>query len=98
MEIDTAIRAGFSCDQKEWHEAMQLCIAALLRRGWRPMLYDNSSGTWQWTDQFTWPDEFGDGPEGTAAAAVLSWVAFGDSGGATDLRIATELPTEPPGA
>jgi hypothetical protein len=97
MEIDAAIRTGFDCDQKAWHEAMRLCIVALLRRGWRPMLYDDASGAWQWTDRFTCPEEFGNGPEGITEAAVSSWVAFGDSGSAEDLRFATRLPTEPPG-
>ena len=27
-------------------EAMRLSIASLLRRGWRPMLYDDASGRW----------------------------------------------------
>jgi transposase len=67
MDIDAAIRENFVCDQKEWLEAMQLCIAALLRRGCRPALYDHETGAWKWTDWFTCPDEFGVGPEGIAA-------------------------------
>jgi len=92
MDIDAEIQEGLARDQIDWHEAMCVCIASLLRRGRRPMLYDERSGTWQWTDQFTVPEMFGDGPEGIADAAVTSWVAFGDSGGAEDLRFATELP------
>jgi hypothetical protein len=94
MEIDAAIQEGFACGQNDWHEAMRLCIASLLRRGWRPMLYDKEFGTWEWTDRFNGLDEPGDGsPECIAGATVASWVAFGDSGGAEDLRFATRLPT-----
>ena len=93
-DIDMAIREGFGppVDQKQWFDRMVLCIAALLRRGWRPMLYDGKAGAWLWTDRFDCPDEFGDGPEGVAAAAVTSWIAFGDSGGAEALRFATAIP------
>jgi len=95
-EIDAAITEGFACDQREWHQAMRLCIEALLRRGWRLMLYGQEAGAWQRTDRFVWPDEFGDRPEGIANAVVASWVAFGDSGGAEDIRFATRLPTDGP--
>jgi hypothetical protein len=94
MQIDTAIRDEFAFDNhKDWQEAMRLCIAELLRRGYGTALYNCESSSWEWTNRFTWPDEFGEGPEGIAAAAVQSWLAFGDSGRAEDLRFATELPT-----
>jgi hypothetical protein len=38
MEIHAVLTDGFTCDQKQWHQAMRRCIEALLRRGWRPML------------------------------------------------------------
>jgi len=97
MQIDAAIQNEFLFDDPgDWQEAMRLCIAELLRRGYRPALYNYEARTWEWTDRFTWPEEFGEGPEGIAAAAVRSWLAFGDSGGAEDLRLATELPTVAP--
>jgi hypothetical protein len=97
MQIDAAIREAFAFDDyRDWQEAMRLCIAQLLRRGYKPALYSYESCSWGWTDRFTWPAEFGEGPEGIAAAAVQSWLAFGDSGGAEDLRFASELPTDGP--
>jgi len=100
MQIDSAIMQEFAFDDhRDWQEAMRLCIAELLRRGYRPALYNYEASAWEWTDRFTWPEEFGgfgDGPEGIAAGAVQSWLAYGDSGGAEDLRLATELPTVPP--
>jgi hypothetical protein len=93
MQIDAAIREEFVFDDhRDWQEAMILFIVELLGRGYRPALYDHASCSWNWTDRFTWPEEFGEGPEGIAAAAIQSWLAFGDSGGAEDLRFATNLP------
>jgi hypothetical protein len=97
IQIDAAITGEFAFDDnKDWQEAMRLCITELLRRGYKPALYNDRSESWEWTTRFTWPEEFGEGPEGIAAAAVQSWLAFGDSGGAEDLRFATELPTSAP--
>jgi len=96
MQFDAAIQNEFLFDDHgDWQEAMRLCIAELLRRGYRPALCNYEARAWEWTDRFTWPEEFGEGPEGIAAAAQ-SWLAFGDSGGAEDLRLATELPTVAP--
>jgi hypothetical protein len=95
--IDSAIRENFEFeDHKDWQEAMILSIAELLRRGYGQALYDRASGSWGWTDRFICPDEFGEGPEDIGAAVVQSWLAFGDSGGAEDLRFVTELPTGAP--
>lgn len=97
MQISAAIGKQFAFnDNLDWHEAMKFCIAELLRRGHRTALYNYSSGSWEWTDRFNLPDEFGKGPEGVAVAAIQSWVAFGDSGGAEDLRFAIDLPTDEP--
>jgi hypothetical protein len=52
----------------------------------------DESGAWQWTDRFSYEPEVPDTPESIADAAITSWVAFGDSGGAEALRFATELP------
>jgi hypothetical protein len=97
MEIDATIREGFAFDRySDWNEAMRLCIASLINRGWKPMLYNKEAGTWEWTDRFSYFDDWDsrdDSPEGIALAAVSSWVAFGDSGGAEDLRFATKLST-----
>jgi hypothetical protein len=99
MQISAAIQEQFAFnDNKDWHEAMKLCIVELLRRGHGTALYNYDSGSWEWTDRFDLPDEFGKGPEGIAAAAIQSWVAFGDSGGAEDLRFAIELPADGPPA
>ncbi len=96
MEIDAAIQEGFAFDHNSgWNEAMRLCIASLIRRGWRPMLYNKAARKWEWTTRFNYFDDLespDDSPEGIANAAVTSWVAFGDSGGAEDLRFATRLP------
>jgi hypothetical protein len=97
MEIAAALTEGFTCDQRQWHQAMRRCIEALLRRGWRPMLPDQS-GSWQWTNRFSYEPDVPDIPESISDAAVTSWVAFGDSGGAEDLRFATKLPDDPAGA
>jgi hypothetical protein len=91
MEINAALTEAFACDQRQWHQAMRRCIEALLRRGLRPMLPDES-GAWQWTNRFSYEPDVRDTPESIADAAVTSWVAFGDSGGAKDLRFATTLP------
>ena len=97
MQINAAIHNEFAFDDhKDWQEAMRLCIAELLRRGYRPALYSYESGSWEWTDRFTCPTWFGEGSEGIAAAAVQSWLAFGASGGAEDFRFARELPTVAP--
>jgi hypothetical protein len=94
MQIDAAIGEEFAFDDnRDWQEAMILCIVELLRRGFSTALYNYDTSSWEWTDRFNWP-EFGEGPEDIAAAAVQSWLAFGDSGGAEDLRFARELPTD----
>jgi hypothetical protein len=99
MQISAAVGEEFAFnDNKDWHEAMKLCIAELLRSGHKTALYNYDSDSWEWTDRFNLPDDFGIGPEGVAAAAIQSWVAFGDSGGAEDLRFAIELPAEGPPA
>ena len=96
MDIEAALREGFAGEefgQKQWIEGMRLCLTVLLQRGWRPLLYDNESNSWQWTDRFSCLSGFGEGPAGVAEAIVVSWQAFGDSGGAKDLWFATRLPT-----
>src|SRR5262245_42145113 len=41
MQIDAAIQNEFLFDDPgDWQEAMRLCIAELLRRGYRPALYN----------------------------------------------------------
>jgi hypothetical protein len=88
MQINEAINEHFAFDNtKDRREAIQACAAELLRRGYGTALYNYESSTWEWTDRFTLPDLFSESPEGIAAAAVASWLAFGDSGGAEDLRL-----------
>jgi hypothetical protein len=97
IDLDEAIRNEFAFENhKDWQEAMQLAIAALLRSGWRQTLNNKKNEAWEWTDAFTCPEEFGEEPEDIGAAVVQSWLAFGKSGGAEDLRFAAKLPTDPP--
>ena len=85
-DIDLAIRHGFDVSHREWFETMDLCIKRLVELGFQPMLFDDERGEWEWTDRFD--SEAGE----MAGYAVTSWVAFGDSGGAEDLRFAKALP------
>jgi len=57
------------------------------------MLFDKENQRWTWTDRFNGWEGNDDSPEGIAEAAVDSWAAFGDSGGAEGLRFATALPS-----
>jgi hypothetical protein len=76
-------------------EGLRLCVAALVRRGLRPMLPNYETGKWEWTNRFSGMNGDDDTPRSIAEMAVLSWVAFGDSGGAEHLRFGTQLANGP---
>jgi hypothetical protein len=94
VEIIEALHGAFDGSNlvgREWLDARELYLAALLRRGLRPMLPNYKASTWEWTDRFNGFEENDDSPESIAAAAFFSLYAFGDSGGAKHLRFGTHL-------
>lgn len=94
--IDQQLRDAFLIDAKsDWYTAIVLCVAALIERGLRPMLPNEGTGVWEWTERFNGYEGGDDTPLGIGEGAIGSWVAFGDSGGAEDLRFGTALPSTP---
>ena len=59
------------------------------------MLPNDDTGVWEWTERFHGVEDYNDTPLGIAEGAIASWVAFGNSGGAEDLRFGTVLPNRP---
>jgi hypothetical protein len=79
----------------EWLDGLRLCVAAFVQRGLRPMLPNYETGKWEWTNRFSGENGDDDTPRSVAEMAVLSWCAFGDSGGAEHVRFGTRLPDGP---
>ncbi|WP_139017304.1 hypothetical protein [Bradyrhizobium sp. STM 3809] len=82
---------GYRLEYGSWLDGLIICVAALVRRGLRPMLPNYRTRTWEWTDRFIGEDGEDD-PESVAAMVIFSWCAYGDSGGAEHLRFGTRLP------
>jgi hypothetical protein len=78
----------------DWLDGMILCVAALVRRGLRPMLPNYKTGKWEWTDHFN-GENGEDDPMTVGGMAIGSWCGNGDSGGALHLRFGTNLPDGP---
>jgi hypothetical protein len=98
IEISEVFDSAFGryrLQQRDWLEGLMLCIAALGERGLRPMLPNYETGKWEWTNRFNGENGDDDSPRSIAETAVLSWCAFGDSGGAEHLRFGTQLPDGP---
>jgi len=98
IEISTALHSAFDgCDLDlgEWLEARKLYLETLVRRGLRPMFPNYETGTWEWTDRFNGFEGDDNSPGSIADAALQSWDAFGDSGGAEHLRFGTQLSSGP---
>lgn len=98
VEIREIFNAGFGryrLEYQDFLEGLRLCVAALVQRGLRPMLPNYEKGKWEWTSIFNGESGDNDSPKSIGDMAILSWVGWGDSGGAEHLRFGTRLPSGP---
>ncbi|MGJ5077084.1 hypothetical protein [Bradyrhizobium oligotrophicum] len=97
-QIQEIFNAGFGHHRLtygDWLDGFALCVAAVVLRGFRPMLPNYETRRWEWTTRFNGETGDDDTPLTVAKAAIFSACAFGDSGGAEHLRFGTRLPDGP---